>query len=410
MLNLKLFIIQNKLGSENNISKDILSRHKCCVLIPTYNNDKTLKWVIDGARNYCKDVWVINDGSTDSTKDILDKEQGIGIITQSVNGGKGAALRRAFKQLYAAGFEYVITIDSDGQHDPKDIVGFANTFGDGEPAIYIGARNMGQNSIPGKSKFGHKNSNFWFWVETGIKAEDTQSGYRLYPLKSVNFKQMFTSKYEFEIEVIVRAAWKGTPVKFIPVVVYYPEDRVSHFRPFRDFTRVAILNVWLVFLAFLWFRPVMFFRQLKKKKLKQIIKDHLVKPDEPTWKKSFAVGVGFFCGIAPIWGFQTLAAVALSVIFRLNKPLTILASNISIPPCIPLVVYGSLAMGGLILEGKLPGPLPSFSQDIIFKDLPRYVVGSISLAILVGIIGALLTSVAVKILFRKRQRLNAAVK
>src|SRR5688572_26278682 len=96
---------------------------------------------------------------------------------------------------------------------------------------------------------------------------------------------------------------------------------------------------------------------------------------------------GYFFGIVPIWGFQTVTAIALSVLFRLNKPLTILASNISIPPAIPIIIYASLATGGLILEGKLPGPLPEFSEEIIYKDLPRYVLGSCSLAILAGAVG-----------------------
>ena len=392
-----------------NISKQLFAKHKCCVIVPTYNNERTLRQVVEGVKEYCNDVWVINDGSTDSTAEILGSIPGITVLTQPVNGGKGAALRRSFKETLQAGYNHAITIDSDGQHDPKDLITFANALEKDDQAIYIGARNMGQNSIPGKSKFGHKNSNFWFWVETGKKAEDTQSGYRSYPLKAVNFKRMFTSKYEFEIEVIVRAAWKGIDVKFIPVVVYYPEDRVSHFRPFKDFTRVAILNVWLVFLAFLWFRPLMFFRELKKKNLKQILRDYLVKPDEPVWKKSMAVGVGIFCGIAPIWGFQTMAAIGISIIFRLNKGLTILASNVSIPPFIPFVIYGSIAVGGLMIDGKLPGPLPDAPQDIILKDLPRYLLGSVSLAILAGGTGALLTAIAVKLIFRKRH-LNAVPK
>jgi glycosyltransferase involved in cell wall biosynthesis len=393
-----------------SITKPIFEKHKCCVIIPTYNNDRTLPAVINGCQQFCNDIWVINDGSTDTTADILSKTPGITVITQEVNKGKGAALRRAFKEAFEAGFMNAVTIDSDGQHEPADLASFADVLDKDPEVIYIGARNMGQHSIPGKSKFGHKNSNFWFWVETGIKAEDTQSGYRLYPLKAVQFKRTYTWRYEFEIEVIVRAAWKGTDVKFIPVKVYYPEDRVSHFRPLKDFTRVAILNVWLVFLAFHWFRPIMYFRKLKKKNLRQILRDHLIKPDEPVWKKSFAMGVGIFCGIIPIWGFQTVAAIGLSFVFKLNKPLTLLASNISIPPMIPFIVYCSLALGGIVLDGSLPGPIPEFSEDIILKDLTRYIVGSVFLAILAGSIGAIITWAVAKLLMNKKQRVDVGVK
>jgi hypothetical protein len=134
-------------------------------------------------------------------------------------------------------------------------------------AIIIGARNMDQASVPGKSSFGNKFSNFWFWVETGIRRNDTQSGYRLYPVKSLNGMQFFTKKYEFEIEVIVRAAWNGIEVLEVPVKVFYPEKekRISHFRPFRDFSRISVLNTVLVTLAFLYIKPRDLFRSIKKK-------------------------------------------------------------------------------------------------------------------------------------------------
>ena len=97
---------------------------------------------------------------------------------------------------------------------------------------------MTQEGVPKKSSFGNKFSNFWFWFETGIKLEDTQSGYRLYPLKTIP-KNYFTRKFEFEIEVIVRSAWNGVAVKNVPIkVLYDPSERVSHFRPFKDFTRI----------------------------------------------------------------------------------------------------------------------------------------------------------------------------
>lgn len=382
-------------------SSDIFLRHKCCVIIPTYNNEHTLADVINGCKKYCNDVWVINDGSTDRTHKILEGISGITVLLQPENRGKGVALRRAFKEAADAGFVYAVTIDSDGQHDPADLVAFADAL-DNEPGtMFIGARNMGQHSIPGKSKFGHKNSNFWFWVETGIKAEDTQSGYRLYPLIPTNKLKLFTWRYEFEIEVIVRLAWKGIQVKFIPVHVYYPENRVSHFRPFRDFTRVAILNTFLVIAAFLWFRPLMMIRNLRKKSWRQIWREYILKPDEPAWKKCFAVGSGVFSGIVPLWGFQTGLAVLISVIFKLNKPLTILFSNISVPPMIPVVIYTSLGMGSLVTIGKWEVKIPNqFSLNVIYQDFSRYVIGAIVLAVISGLLASLLTWTMI-LLFRK---------
>src|SRR5690242_18361413 len=115
-------------------AKNIFERHKCCVIIPTYNNHKTLADVIAGCQQFCNVVWVINDGSTDSTREILNKTSNIKVIHQEVNKGKGAALRRAFKEAYEAGFMNAVTIDSDGQHEPADLVSFAEVL-DKDPGV-----------------------------------------------------------------------------------------------------------------------------------------------------------------------------------------------------------------------------------------------------------------------------------
>ena len=115
---------------------------------------------------------------------------------------------------------------------------------------------MAQEGVPKKSSFGNKFSNFWFWVETGIWLEDTQSGFRLYPLSYLKEMKFYTKKFEFEIEVIVRAAWQGTSVKNIPIKVKYDEtERVSHFRPFKDFTRISIFNTILVLITIFYIMP-----------------------------------------------------------------------------------------------------------------------------------------------------------
>lgn len=82
--------------------------------------------------------------------------------------------------------------------------------------------------------------------------------------------RFFTNKYEFEIEVIVRAAWQDIPVEFVPINVYYPpqDERITHFRKVPDFTRISILNTLFVIMAVLYYRPRNFFRGLKKKVLK----------------------------------------------------------------------------------------------------------------------------------------------
>src|SRR5690606_35617176 len=156
---------------------------------------------------------------------------------------------------------------SDGQHYPSDLVKFLDQLEETPGALIVGGRNLNQENVPTKSSFGNRFSNFWFWVNTGISLPDTQSGYRCYPLKSLALQHYFTKKYEFEIEVMVRASWSGVPVLSIPVSVYYPtaEERVSHFRPFKDFSRISVLNTFLVLVALLWIKPRDFFRMLMKK-------------------------------------------------------------------------------------------------------------------------------------------------
>lgn len=242
-------------------------QRKVCVLIPTYNNEQTLAKVISGVLRYTDQVVVVNDGSTDSTAAILDKFQTIERVQYPVNRGKGYALRQGFKKALTLGFDYVITIDSDGQHFAEDLPLFLEKLETAPAAIIIGARNMGQASVPTKSSFGNKFSTFWFWVETGYKMQDTQSGYRLYPVRLMEPIRFITRKFEFEIEVLVRSAWRGIDVLHVPVNVFYPEKgkRITHFRPFKDITRITILNTFFVLYSFFYIKPRDLFRRLKKK-------------------------------------------------------------------------------------------------------------------------------------------------
>ena len=237
--------------------KELFREKKCCVIIPTYNNHKIVEQVINDVLEYTDQLVVVNDGSTDNTEEILREFNQIDVITYQKNKGKGYALRKGFRFAWNKGYEYAITIDSDGQHFASDLPEFIKAIDKNPNAIIIGNRNMEQDGIPGKSSFGNRFSNFWFKFETGIKISDTQSGYRLYPLKPLSKMIFFTRKYEFEIEIIVRAAWKGIDVSNIPIQIYYApkETRVSHFRPFRDFSRVSILNTVLVIYALLIVKP-----------------------------------------------------------------------------------------------------------------------------------------------------------
>ena len=247
--------------------QDLLNSTSFCVIVPTYNNHKTLKKVLDSILDFTQNVIIVNDGSTDTTNEILKQYSELTQIHHPKNLGKGRALRNGFRKAIEMNFEYAITIDSDGQHFASDIPNFIQEIQNEPNSLLIGSRNMTQENVPKKSSFGNKFSNFWFKFETGIVLEDTQSGFRSYPLRLIP-KQFYTNKFEFEIEVIVRSAWKGIVVKNIPIqILYDPAERVSHFRPFKDFTRISILNTVLVINALLYIKPRDFFRRAKKKRL-----------------------------------------------------------------------------------------------------------------------------------------------
>ena len=358
-----------------------------CVIVPTYNNHKTLHRVLDSVLLQTSKIIVVNDGSTDSTFEILSDYPQLTQVHFPKNCGKGKALREGFKKAVALGFDYAITIDSDGQHFAADIPNFIQAIEKEGDALLIGSRNMKQEGVPGKSSFGNTFSNFWFWFETGIKLTDTQSGFRLYPLNLIP-KKYVTNKFELEIEVIVRSAWKTIPVRNIPVqVLYDPNERVSHFRPFTDFTRISILNTVLVVIALLYIKPRDLIRRIQQKGIKQFFLENILESDDSNAKKALSIALGVFIGICPLWGFHTILVLFLAVLFKLNKSIAWGFSNVSIPPMIPLIVYLSLQIGGFI-TGANPTLLPdrSFSLAYIQNNLTQYIIGSFILATLSAVI------------------------
>lgn len=358
-----------------------------CVIIPTYNNEKTLKRVLDTVLNYTSNIIIVNDGSTDTTSSILKEYSQLIQIHLSTNSGKGIALRNGIKKAVELNYKYAVTIDSDGQHFASDIPVFIDFINKEDNVLLIGSRNMEHHSIPQKSSFGNKFSNFWFWFETGIKLEDTQSGFRLYPLKLIP-KKYFTNKFEFEIEIIVRSAWKGIPVKNIPIqVLYDPTERVSHFRPFKDFTRISILNTVLVFITLFYIKPRDFFLGFKRKGIKVFFLENILHHEDSNAKKSLSIALGVFIGISPFWGFQTMIVLTLAVVFRLNKVIAFVFSNISFPPFIPFIIYGSLKVGSYFTASETPVLLDKSNPFLSLQaNIQQYLIGSFVLATICAVL------------------------
>ncbi len=376
-----------------------------CIIIPAYNNSGTLKGVIEDVLTYSNNIIVINDGSTDGFSEAVSGFNPIEIISFEKNKGKGFALRKGFEYAIKKGYRYAVTIDADGQHFADDIPLFAEKIISHPDSVIIGTRNMEVEGIPGKSSFGNKFSSFWFWVETGIKQPDTQSGFRLYPLNSINAKKWFTTNFEFEIEVIVRLAWSGVNITQVPVKVHYaPEgERISHFRPVTDFIRISILNTLLVLITFIYIKPRDFTKAALSKSIRQHFYEQISNPKFTNINLALSIAFGVFMGIIPIWGYQLIAAIFLAYVLKLNKALVIISANISLPPVIPLILFLSVKTGELV-TGMKTGI--NFHTSLSFETIKSlfvvYIAGSIVFAILLAIFAGLISFIFL-ILFRKNE-------
>lgn len=245
----------------------LIDERKVCVVIPTYNNGGTIFDVVRRTLAVTSHVIVVIDGSTDDTRQQLSKleDSGIQVVDLAENHGKGHALLAGFKHAIHQGYEYALTLDGDGQHYPEDIPHFMEMMVCHPDALVVGARNLHEANMPGGNTMANRLSNFWFAVQTGIRLPDTQTGYRLYPLRHLSGVHLITSRYEAELELLVFAAWAGVELISVPVRVYYPPvgQRVTHFRPFADFMRITLLNTVFCLVAVFYGWPKALLRRLK---------------------------------------------------------------------------------------------------------------------------------------------------
>ena len=215
---------------------------RCAIVIPAYNHGTKVRGVVEKCLQSRLPVIVVDDGSTDSTPSILSFFSGVTVIQHKENQGKGASLLTGFGAALRFA-DWAITIDADGQHDPNDIFSLIAVIGaipEGQRPLVIGKREgMGHENVPWSSRWGRRFANFWIWISCGRWLSDAQSGFRVYPLPETLHLGTKSKRYQFEVEVLVRAVWRGIPIIEVPVHAIYgpPEERVSHFRPWLDFWR-----------------------------------------------------------------------------------------------------------------------------------------------------------------------------
>ncbi|HPA18575.1 MAG TPA: DUF2062 domain-containing protein [Verrucomicrobiae bacterium] len=370
-----------------------------CIVVPVYNHAQTVGPVVRAAARHFP-VIVVNDGSTDATAAALATEKDIQIITLPYNQGKGAALRVGFANAERLGYTHAITIDADGQHNPDEIPGFAAATRLHPDAFIIGVRDLVKENAPLGRRITNDLSTFWFKVQTGVPLTDTLCGFRSYPLRAINRLRVRSQHYAYELDIMVKAAWAGISLRAQPVSADYaaPTSRLSHFDPWRDMLRISLLHGCLsaqTFCVPALLRKFSATGELHNlscgQRLKTILRHLFSEHTDTPAKLAWAVGLGLFCGIAPIWGFQIIAAAAVAHVLRLNKAIAVTASNISFPLAAPFIMAGGLLLGHYLHTGAL---LP-FNAETLLREIPlrfaEWFLGSIALGLLVGILGTVIT-------------------
>ncbi len=236
----------------NNEIRTTRNLGRFAFVIPVYNHAATVAQVARQAQSLGYPVFVVDDGSTDKIPQSLVEMKGITILRHSKNEGKGAAIMTGFMAASHVA-DYVITLDADGQHDPKDAWNLIDAIPAKKRPIVVGAREgmedaMGTH-VPWTSRFGRKFSNFWVRASGGPKLSDTQSGMRIYPLPEAMSLKTRARRFQFEVEILVQAKRRGIPIIEAPISVVYGSDgsRISHFRPFVDFIRNSKTFTRLIF-------------------------------------------------------------------------------------------------------------------------------------------------------------------
>jgi glycosyltransferase involved in cell wall biosynthesis len=363
-------------------------------IIPTYNNALTIKTVVQDTLKYVDNVIVVNDGSTDTTRTILaelaQENPSVLPVNFKSNKGKGCALRAGFDKAMECGFTNAITLDGDGQHYTSDIPLFIEKVTENGNKLYIGDRILDGQGVPQplRSRAGAKIGAFWYKFSTGLVINDTQCGFRAYPVAEVARLKAKGDRYEYEQELLIKAAWNGINVEPVAIHIHYEpkETAVSHFRPVRDFLRISKVNSKAAIIKILLpFLIVDMPGASWKDKIIALFKHELHANFTPK-RATFSLTLGVFIAILPIYFFQVLLLLALSFIIRINRPLAFLGVSVSSAPLLPFIIAAAVAIGKLVVPIQW-GTLFSHSKyHSIISGGMDWFFGSIILACICAII------------------------
>jgi len=323
-----------------------LSKHatdvRIWIAVPVYNNAATIRTVVEQCLAMSQNVIVVDDGSTDANVESLLGGLDVVMLKHEKNLGKGQAILTASRSIEERGGVFMITIDADGQHDPRDVRRFFPVIEEDDTSVIIGSRDFNTGNVPASSRFGRAFANFWLKVETGVTIDDCQSGFRAYPVRYLNRLTFLGSRYDFEAEVLAKAAWAGLALKTVPVSVHYPKpgQRVSSFRPFLDNLRLTQTHSMLVGrrLAPLPHRKLVkpatdFDLSLLRHPGKAL--NMLIRENATPEGLALSAAVGVFLGVLPLLFVHSLVILYVSLRLNLNKIVSLNVQHIAMPPVVP---------------------------------------------------------------------------
>lgn len=359
-------------------------KKKIWCVIPVYNNADTIHQVTEGCLAHCANVLVVDDGSTDAKlKDLL-ANLPCEVLTHDTNRGKGMAILTALREVEKRGGTHMITIDGDGQHDPGDMPLFLDVIAAEPDALIIGCRNFQTENVPRGSRFGRVFSNLWAKIETGLSLRDTQSGFRSYPVDLTSQLAVHGHRYDFEVEVLARAAWAGLPVKEVDISVRYAPDRVSSFRPFKSNAIISLMHTRLVGRRLL---PWPHKRLIKKKgpsdawrllKSPKTFIRSLLKENTSPAELAAAAAVGTVLAVLPLIGCHTPVIIYAAARLHLNKVMATAIQIFYSPPGVPFIC---IQLGYFIRHGHwwTDFTRQSFTTELHLRFF-EWVIGSVILA------------------------------
>lgn len=216
---------------------------KVLLLIPAFNEERTIAEVVTGAKRFTADILVIDDGSADATGENA-AAAGAMVERTAVNRGKGEALKSGFAYAVERGYDCVITMDADGQHDPEDIRQFLPILHQFD--LVLGSRLENRQSVPALRRVANFTSSWMVSSLCGQKIHDSQTGFRSYSLPLIKAIRLDGSRYDLETEVIIKAARQGFRIGYCPIRTIYGAE-VSRFKNLADsarFLSVILRALW----------------------------------------------------------------------------------------------------------------------------------------------------------------------